>query len=136
MSSTVFSHVSKRHLALGMILITLLVSLLISQRAFLMMVQNSLTPIAVVKITNHSETHTNAALGWPYQTDSDQQNSHNSHSHAEHCPLCFMPWLESDFSIILNIVYSPLLLEKIWLEAAVARAEFLDQVTARAPPRA
>ena len=134
MSTNIWFQTSKRRFALGLIWITLLVSMLVSQREYLMMVQNSSTTAAVVQSSNLSDSPAQNTSKPSHQTNSDHQGS-SSHNHAEHCPLCFMYWLVTDFTFRLSVVYSPLLLEKIWLEAAVAQAEFLNQVAARAPPQ-
>ena len=60
--------------------------------------------------------------------------SERSNHHTEHCPLCFMYWLTGNFVGDFGGVYSPLLLKKLWLEAALAKDEFLQQVAARGPP--
>lgn len=105
----------------GMAGLVLLVSMVIAQRGFLMLAQADHTPVttaAQASPNHHADTSTP-----------------QPHSHADHCPLCFMYWMTGDFVGDLAAMYSPLLISKLWLEAALARDEFLKAIAARGPPQ-
>jgi hypothetical protein len=141
------SSIPQRRLAWVMVGLLLVVSILISQRSFLMMVQAEHTPI-ISQISSDSSYHSGSIQAHNTTTSdsesspashntttSDFGNSSTQHNHAEHCPLCFVYWMTGDFVSDFGSVYSPLLLKKLWLEAAVARAEFLNRIAARGPPK-
>lgn len=141
------SSFTQRRLVWVLVGFLLLVSTLISQRSFLMMVQTEHAP-TISQVSSDSD-HSGSTQAHS-QTPSDPQNpstQHNTtaanpensstqHNHVEHCLLCFVYWVTGDFVGELGSVYSPLLLKKLWLEAAVARAELLQNIAARGPPKA